>query len=316
MTTMRVSNEHKMLVNGRYNWDNLTEKFYKNKETKGTKSNTIANYRRHLSLIRPILEEQSADYVMDIRTIDLFAVEDVQSKLLEDRKPSTVIGMMKSLKQFMEYCRKHKLIDENVLDDLDLVKKNKVDNYTPITEEVERIKKVLYKNIKSVEQMKFATAIDLILQTANRISETMAIRWQNLDEEALTITLDSETTKNGNTNVKFVSEEMMEKLLALKQYYPNNPYVFCNRNGNISHRNNVEKWFNRKLEEANVNDRITFHSLRRYVITDAIERGIPIEYVSKYLANHSSISITMEKYYKPTSDKAENEIRAKLLAVH
>lgn len=69
----------------------------------------------------------------------------------------------------------------------------------------------------------------------------------------------------------------------------------------------VERAFKRDCERAGIDPsgrRLSPHVLRHSRIQHLIERGVPIEVVSKYLARHSSVTTTFQFYLAPTEAMA------------
>ena len=314
MVNMLLTTTDKRDLTKKYHFDTVVERYTDNVLATGTKPKTVRVYGTHLEAVRSIVEAYDEGMILDIRDIDIETCEVVRKQLQVGHAISTANAMMKTFRRYLEYARKRKLIVENPMADISPIKNKQRDvKYVPTAAEIAKIKRVMYKNISTVERLKYCLAIELMLVTANRITENLSITWSDIDAKNLVLNLPAEITKSGKDHMKFLTDEIIEKLDVLKKY-GDSEYVFSTRNNTPIHRNHMERWFKAVLDDANIDTPITFHALRRYVITDAIERGVNIAYVSKYLANHSSIAITLDHYCKPDVEHAEADIRSKLFS--
>lgn len=311
---LALSKDDKMTLVTPYSFDVLVNTYIQILTVDGTKESTLKLYERNLDKIKTLLQGIDGNLVKDIRTITPMTCEVVKASLADGRKPSTVNAILKNFKFFLNFCVNHQVITVNPMNSIKMLKEKEQLQYVPTEQEIQLLKTHLYDNVNTVSQLKMAIAVEVILSTANRITETLTMKWTDVNFETMTVTLQGEDVKNGKTVTKPLSKTVIDKLQMLSKYRKDEEYIFSTVSGRPIARNNIFKWLEKKLEVLGIESPISFHSLRRYVISKAIANGIDLLYVSKVLANHSSIEITIKKYVKLNTDKAFDEIRCKLFS--
>ena len=165
------------------------------------------------------------------------------------------------------------------------------------------------------------------LQTGMRVSEILALTWDDVDFEKNKIcvnkTLFQDTDKKikvgtpkSKTSIRAVplTEEAKKLLVAQKEKnaklkvislkYKNN--IFLNTHGVLNTRSSLNTLLKAYCKKYNV-DVFSMHSLRHTYATRCIEAGIRPKTLQVILG-HSSITITMNLYVHATEEANEKEI--------
>lgn len=167
-----------------------------------------------------------------------------------------------------------------------------------------------------------AQSLVFLVHTGLRCGEYLALEWSDIDFERKTVTvskslalvydrdksgkrLEHKTalikdpkTASGNRIVP-LNDKAIAALRSLQAYYREqgikSSSVAVSRNGTILYADQLRRVLRRALEYAGIEKRLTLHHLRHTFATRALQSGIPITVVSKWLG-HASISITYSTY--------------------
>lgn len=154
----------------------------------------------------------------------------------------------------------------------------------------------------------------LAYTTGLRVGELAALEWSDIDFDNHTLSITKQLTQKYEiTEPKTqrskrtieISEEILSKLKELKSYYTikgyqsNFLFPLSNTNSKPIHSPNISLGFKNTILKLNLNEHLTFHSIRHTHATELIENKIPITVVSERLG-HASVMVTLEIYAHPT----------------
>lgn len=129
----------------------------------------------------------------------------------------------------------------------------------------------------------------LLSLTGLRISEALALRWQDLGEDFLIIRAQKNGMKNGTV---FIGDKL-NRLLAefkLSNPYAHSEHLFNTQKGPYK-RSNAHERLKYWLKAANLRDSLSLHSFRHTYATRCLDAGLPLTMVRDQL-RHSSITVT------------------------
>ena len=127
----------------------------------------------------------------------------------------------------------------------------------------------------------FGPIVRLLLLTAQRRDEVRRMKWSELDLSAKTWTLPAARTKNAQPHVVPLSAEAIAVLESIEK--TDDEYVFRNRGTFPAHHRPKEK-----LDKlTGIEERWTFHDLRRTAASKMAELGADVATIEKIL-NHTS----------------------------
>lgn len=152
----------------------------------------------------------------------------------------------------------------------------------------------------------------LELTTGLRKGELVALLWEDVDEEQMTISVSKQAyrtngelkvlpPKTGNSVRKIaISQETLKLLQEEHRKHPGNPYLFPSPvTGGMYHPDSVVKLHQKILKDAGL-EYLKFHSLRHSFATLALQNGIDVKTVSSMLG-HSSAGFTLATYTHSTN---------------
>ena len=258
---------------------------------KNTKENTKANYQNHLNQVAKHLTTEA---LKDVDVIDDDMLNLVERDLLANHSKNTTIQIMKTLKRVLAYAVKKGFMEASPFEYYEPLKKEEQLQYCPTDAEIARIKTEMEVGCTTLEQLRYRVAILLILDTGNRLNETLKLKWEyfNRDEKGYwKVTMDKTTTKNGKTYAKVVSNQVAEMLNDLKDYADENSiYIFETRNHKPIPSQNLQRYLGKLVKV--INPSISVHSLRRYKATKVYRETKDIVLVSRFILHHSDVKTT------------------------
>jgi integrase len=130
----------------------------------------------------------------------------------------------------------------------------------------------------------------LLIFTGLRISEALALDWEDVDFDLACVRIRSSKTDAGVRSV-----ELPEFLLrSLASMNGESGPVFLNQNGNRMYKRQVQKFFKTTLKRAKLDD-MRLHDLRHTFASLLIAQGEDIVYVASQMG-HSNASTTLRVY--------------------
>lgn len=165
--------------------------------------------------------------------------------------------------------------------------------------------------------------IDLALSTAARISELLAIRWEDVDLDARTLMVGStqvwvkgkgivhqDETKEGARLRIHLTDFAMEMLIARREADPGGEYVFASRTGGMIARSNLDRAW--RAARGDIFEWVTWHTFRKSVATLAAEATDTA--TAAQVLGHTSDRVT-RRHYIATNETAVPDITAVLEAL-
>jgi integrase len=277
--------------------------------------------QRTVDLYRQRLEAHILDRLGNRRVNEL-TVDDVR-RMVErlGRKglaPGTVTSCVNILSGLLRYALKRKLVPYNVVRDLDRddrpgSKRQTEPRYLSATE-LDR----LLANLSDT----FRPVIFVCLYAGLRISETLGLRWRDLDLRAETITVDQQLAPTGeHVHVKTPSSAatvtmlpvLRRELVAHRdrqagrnlQLVRPEALAFPTARGKPQSRRNALRALHKAGDKAGLNpegaERVGLHDLRHSLVALSLERGATPAEVAE-IARHANAKVTMTLYAGLTKD--------------
>jgi integrase/recombinase XerD len=153
------------------------------------------------------------------------------------------------------------------------------------------------------------TWILLLYTPALRVSEALNVRVKDLNLEKKEINVVG-GKKRAQNDIEPVPCNL-QVLRQIKRYAERNDlkpsdYIMFSNQGKQARREWVYRAINKLCKEAGIDKKVGTHTMRRSRATHLLNRGIPLEQVSKYL-RHKNLSTTME-YLKITTADIQRKI--------
>lgn len=176
-----------------------------------------------------------------------------------------------------------------------------------------------------------AKAAVFIMYSGLRISEMIALKWENVDLKNKRITVSNamgEKKNRENKGNKYIRYDKMPKtkdsirivplpdraIEIINWFDKNNPghkntdYVFINKNGDIINRRNMNRTIKAMAKKGNLTEQnFSAHSLRHTYGSLLLSKGVDIKIISELLG-HKEIGITYNIYIGILEGDKQNEV--------
>ena len=139
-------------------------------------------------------------------------------------------------------------------------------------------------------------AVQMLYQTGARMGEVRLLRWEHVDIDGRVLRLDA--SKTGPKAIALTAEAL--DVLTHCPKVSDNPHVFPGTGTAPMGSKTIRATFHKAAKMAGLED-IRPHDLRRSMITDAIDSGVPLTLVAR-LAGHSTIIMT-SRYARHASEQ-------------
>lgn len=272
---------------------------------KKVSDNTLQSYRRDLDKFKEYIENNGKKY----NKIQENDIKEYLNYLTEqNKKPSTVLRTIASIRSFYQYELKIKKVTE---DPTEKIKAPKVEKKAPCvltSKEVELLLEqpqcVDLKGIRDKAMLEFAYA------TGMRVTEIISLNIEdvNIEQEAVIC-----KTRNKNRTIPLgkmalkAVKEYIEEARNILVKTEKEKALFVNLNGKRLTRQGFWKIIKYYQEQAQIDKDITPHTLRHSFATHLLQNGADLKAIQTMLG-HSDISST-QVYMQFQNDGLNNIYR-------
>lgn len=279
------------------------------KTEKGLTLNTLEAYKRDLLQFKEYLSESNIDNAKDVDKTTVITYLMYLQKV--GKAPSTIARNLASVRCFYQYLLNNNVIKEDPTYNLrspkserklpDILTKDEVDILLSQPSE---------DNFKGIRDK---AMLELLYATGIRVSELIALNVDNLnmnfgflylgniDQNERVVPIGSIALKHLNNYSKNYRSNL------LKNKYEN--ALFVNYNGKRLTRQGFWKIIKQYSKKANINKKITPHTLRHSFAVHLLQNGADIKTVQEMLG-HSDISTTQIYSFAYNSDKLKDIYRS------
>lgn len=272
--------------------------FLEDCKVRGLKKTSIDNYYDIFKMLTKYFEH--ANYLINSITIEnIYSF--MYSKYVNQLSNCYKKSMLFILKSIFIFAEKHKLISNNICQDIEFtkVKNTSIRNIWSESE--------LKQYLPILKNFKYFDIVFLALETGLRRGELLALTWDcvNFKKNTLMITksyikssnflgFSTPKTKSSNREIDLLDNSMA--LLKKRHMEKTSKYIFPNRqNKNIPvHPNTLTKEFKKFLVKNNIRT-IHFHDLRHIHATLLLNKNVNYKLLSKRLG-HNNIAFTLQTY--------------------
>ncbi len=265
----------------------------------------IEDYLQYLKLERGLSQNTLLSYGRDLTEFhQSIATEDptklttalvgkhVRELYESGKKPATIARKISSLKQFLEYLTKRKIISRNPSAAFSAPR---IARYHPQYLSPREVETIL-ENIdtSSVMGKRDRAAIELLYGSGLRISELISVKISDLELEAGFLRVMGKGGKQrlvpmGDLSIKMINEYMANQLSEIPRESSN--CLFLNRFSKSFSRVGMWKMIKKRVIQAGISKPVTPHTFRHSFATHLLEGGADLRVVQEMLG-HADISTT------------------------
>ena len=218
----------------------------------------------------------------DIRTNDIrFHLAKYQST--HNVSPVTVDNKRRFLSTFFAWLTAEEIIPKNPMLRIKRIKQKKSDKKPFSAEELEKVR-------DSLQTTKEKALVEFLLSTGCRVSEVANLQICNVDFRAGECTVLGKGNKERTVYISDNAMYYLQKYLVERRFSADDP-LFLNDRGKAMSKCSIEQLMHKIGKQAGV-EKVHPHRFRRTMATNAMMRGLPIQYIQAILG-HSKIDTTM-----------------------
>jgi len=151
------------------------------------------------------------------------------------------------------------------------------------------LKSEIEKIIEQTKNRKHKLIISLAYSAGLRVSEVVNLRVQDIDVNALTLTV--RQGKGRKDRLTVISNRIIADLSEMIKFKKSQDFVFESERGGKLTVTTLQKVFTKCLKKSGIKKPATFHSLRHSFATHLLENGTDVRYVQELLG-HQNIRTT------------------------
>jgi integrase/recombinase XerD len=266
------------------------ETFAANKEAQGIKSRVLAMYTRELKRLRDFSERRGLMTVKRALTIDnLIALRTTWNTIYKSSNSRAVV--QKHINHFLRFCYNAAWIDR-------IPKLSPIKIDAPATEPLTEAE---YAKILKKATGRTRTLIELMRGSGLAVRDASTLKRTDLcfDKEKDMYKIIRERVKTGEPLYIPIKKELAEELLKVLNGNP--VYVFWNKQkadaSEYRHAGHMGELIAKAFADAGVfsDGHMVSHRLRATFAVDLLQKGVPLEHVSKLLGHRSVV--TTERHY-------------------
>jgi integrase len=227
----------------------------------------------------------------------------------KEKNPGMSDSYVHRLHMMMHNCLKRAVKEHLIL-------RNPADDCIPPKVQKKEMKVLKVENLgaylKAAEEYSVLPMFFLELSTGLRKGELTALRWEDVDVEAKTISVSKQAVGVKGGGVKImppktetsvrrvsISQEALDHLLAEHAKHPDSQYLFASPvTGGMYHPDSIVNLHRKILKRAGL-ESIRLHDLRHTFATLTLQNGVDIKTVSWMLGHHDA-GFTLRTYTHAT----------------
>ena len=291
------------------------EKFLDAKRKENRRPATIDTYQQQLGAWRKTLP-------IGITTRDL-----ISSHLTDYIRDAEVVNATKRkryghLRAFLNWCEENRYLEKSPLGDVTQPKRIKKEQPTLDPEDIDTLIQAIDEHESTTDAVGrspdvqwLKDTIVITMYTGLRRAEIVSVLWQDIDLKAKTLSVRSRSgaeTKTGDERTVPLRGPALTQVQAIQgrrtsgEALDGDSHLIQDRNEKEVRPDRVTKRFKFFVRKADLDDRISFHTLRHSFTSYVQSKGVPTRMAQEILG-HSSITTT-ERYSHMRLDDVADEL--------
>ncbi|SHJ65807.1 integrase/recombinase XerD [Hathewaya proteolytica DSM 3090] len=235
-------------------------------------------------------------YTLTTTTVNVNNNPSARRDFNKEISSTTVNGYLRIIKVFLQYCVDTRIVKENVATTIKQYKVKRTPKEDISDEQFRLLLNCMPRHTFS--GYRDYILFQLLLDTGMRISETLALKIEDINLNNNTIFLSETITKGRKDRIVYFGSKMQRQLkrwLNYKDSVLNSNLIFCSNRANMMTASGIESNLRYYLQLARINKKITCHTFRNNFAKRYLAAGGSIYILSKLLG-HSSVTVTENAY--------------------
>lgn len=246
--------------------------------------NTIKSYMYDFNLF----EKQINKDIINTKITDITSY----LKEIHNESSKTINRKITFLKSLFKFLYNNKLIDNNIMDNINSLKTEKK---LPTYLSIEEIDRLLNIELKTPYDYRNKAMLELMYATGLRVSEIIELKFSNVNYEEEYIKIMGKGSKERIVPVGEIALKYLKIYInEYRSYFIKkriNEYIFLNNHGEKITRQGIKKIIDETKEKAKITTEITPHTLRHSFATHLLQGGADLRSIQELLG-HESINTT------------------------
>lgn len=283
---------------------------------------TVERFLSYLKLSSGVSEHTLRAYSIDFRYFIQFCSEenlllkDITKRLIrkylsylstQKKSNQTILRRLSSLRSLFKYCMKENLIEENPLEEIESLKKEKK---LPVSLVYDQVLILFSKpDLSSYFGFRDRVIMELFYSSGLRLSELVGLNRKDFDCKNLILTIYGKGKKVRKAPITQTAANWIQELLNHPERIENDGQaIFLNKWGKRLTARSVDRNFSYYLKQSGLFEKITPHTIRHTIATHWLENGMDLKTI-QLLLGHASLSTTT--IYTHVSPKLKREVYEK-----
>ncbi|MEH7578727.1 tyrosine-type recombinase/integrase [Priestia megaterium] len=270
------------IIKKKVNDEEAFEKFFRDCYLRNLRPATIEYYKNEFQAFRRRIDKELME--CNHKDIEEFILMSKQSI-----KITTINTRLRALRSFYNFLFKNKLIDNNPMKNIKLLRDRQKNIETLDNKEIE----LLIKTIR--QQQTFVSFRDevmllVFLDTGIRLSELVGIEVEDVTGNKIIV----RKTKNLFERTVYLSEvtqEQLRRYIQIRGHIKGTKRLFISQDNFELQPHSIQKRFTKYGNEANINKRVSPHTFRHTMAKRMILAGVDA-FSLMHLLGHSDITVT------------------------
>lgn len=271
-------------------------------------NNTVMSYERDINQFIKFIEDEN-NKLFSATEKDVKEYVDSMKEL--GKSNATISRSIASIKAFYRYLCKHKLVEKNIADNIEVPK---VERKDPIILSIHEVESLLEQpDLKDLKGQRDKAMLETLYATGIRVTELISIRLDDVNLAAGYIKIRKKAKERvipiGNIAIKYL-KEYINNVRPLLIKTEEEQTLFINANGQKMTRQGFWKILKQYKDEARIDKDLTPHTIRHSFAVHLLQNGADLKMVQEILG-HTDIAST--QIY---TQMADMKIRDEYLKAH
>lgn len=261
--------------------------------------NTINSYKKDLEKFNTILKNKN------IKNVTKEDIKEYLNEINKNLNSKSVSRNISTLKSFYKYLKINKIINKNIMDQIN---NPKIKKALPKVLTEEEVSKLLDIELKNDFDYRNKAMLELMYSSGLRVSELINLNINDIDLNNDSVRIFGKGSKERIIPLNDYAKEALNKYILShrKELFKHgeNNYLFLNNHGNKMTRQGFFKILKNIAKQKSIKTEFSPHTLRHSFATHLLKYGADLRSIQELLG-HSDISstqiythITNEKLHK------------------
>lgn len=296
------------------NYEECVEKYLNYlRVVKNVSPHTLRNYTLDLKTFKVFFSSQQSSDVFQIQDIDKRAIRSFLAFLSAKKATKrTILRRLSALRSLYRFLLKEKVIEHNLLEEID---SPKLEKRIPSSLSYEQVMRLFEQpDISNYLGFRDRCMMELFYSSGLRISELVGLNRQDFDQNNLRLRILGKGNKERIVPMTQTAAQWLKNYLHHPERFIDTKHhkaqsdpqaIFLNKWGKRLTVRSIDRTFEEYLKASGLVGKITPHTIRHTIATHWLEKGMDLKTI-QVLLGHSSLATTT--IYTHVSSRLKREV--------